>query len=108
MNDPLPRLAVVGRTLDALLGALVLDAPSGETISYYVARRSRVDGAGWARVADAYLSLTIEPDHAGRVLRGEPTSRRGIVSAALQIGAVILAMCWAIGRGVDALAGLVF
>ncbi len=108
MNDPLPRLAVVGRTLDALLGALVLDAPSGETISYYVARRSRVDGAGWARVADAYLSLTIEPDHAGRVLRGEPTSRRGIVSAALQIGAVFLGVCYGIGRGVDALAGLVF
>ncbi len=108
MSDPLPRLAVVGRAIDVILANAFLDAPQDQTISLYVARRSRHDGAGWARVADAYLSLTIEPDHAGRVLRGEPTSRRGIVSAALQIGAVFLGVCYGIGRGVDALAGLVF
>lgn len=107
-EKPSPRLKVVGLTLDMLLGALVLDAPIGETVSHYVARRSRHDGAGWARVADWYLSLTIEPDHAGRVLRGEPTSRRGIISATLQIGAVFLAICWGIGRALGLLAGLIF
>ncbi len=105
--EELPRLALAGRTLDVLLGVLILDAGRDETVSHYVARRSRVDGAGWARVADAYLSLTIESDHTGRVLRGEPTSRRGIISATVQIGAVILAACYGLGKGVDAVVGLI-
>ncbi len=101
------RLAVIGLTIDALLGAIFLDANYGQSISLYVAIRSRVDGAGWAKLADWYLSVFVEKDHCGKVLRDEPMSRGGIVRAALQIGAVFLAICYALGKGVDALAHLI-
>lgn len=90
------------------MAAIFLDANMGQSISVYVAIRSRVDGAGWAKVADWYLSTFVEKDHAGKVLRGEPMSRAGLWKAAVQIGAVFLALCWLLGKGTDALFRLVF